>query len=66
MATELVIVNGGLDDPRVVALLQEHFRIAHEVTPPGSAHALDLDGLRGPALTFWTGYRRGEPATVGA
>lgn len=45
------------DDPGrapVRALLEEHLRHMHEITPPESVHALDLDGLRGPGITFWT------------
>lgn len=43
------------DDPRspdVVALLQRHLDFAKSVTPPEDVHALDLDGLTGPDITF--------------
>jgi putative acetyltransferase len=46
-----------LDDLRgaeVVALLEEHVTQLRDVTPPGSSHALDLDGLRSPDVRFWT------------
>lgn len=43
-----------LSDPRVVALLTLHFNTCHAVTPKGSAHALDLSGLRAPGISFWT------------
>ena len=55
--TELRIVDGGLDDPRVVALLQLHVTRARAETAPGSAHALDLSGLRAPEVTFWSAGR---------
>ena len=43
------IVEGGLDDdPRVVELLHTHLIRARAETAPGSAHALDLSGLRAP------------------
>jgi len=48
------ITEGGLDDPRVVALLHTHVSTARAVTPPGSSHALDLSGLKSPDITFWT------------
>ena len=48
------IREGGLDDPRVIALLETHLRRARAETAPGSAHALDLSGLRAPGLTFWS------------
>jgi putative acetyltransferase len=46
-----------LDDlsrPEVQALLREHLSNMYEVTPPESVHALDLDALRQPGITFWT------------
>lgn len=45
------------DDPRqpdVVALLQRHLEFARSVTPPDDVHALDLDGLIDPRVTFFT------------
>ncbi len=45
----------GRDDPRasdVIGLLTAHLRFANEVTPPGHVHALDVDALVGPAITF--------------
>ena len=38
----------------VHALLREHLANMHELSPPESVHALDLDKLRGPDVTFWT------------
>ena len=60
------IVEGGLDDPRVVALLRTHLTRARAETAPGSAHALDLSGLRGPELTFWSAWERDAVVGVGA
>jgi putative acetyltransferase len=50
------IVEGGLDDPRVIALVQTHVTRARGETERGSAHALDLDGLRAPDMTFWSAW----------
>jgi putative acetyltransferase len=50
------ILEGGLDDPRVIALLQHHVTLARAVTPAGSAHALDLSGLRKSTVTFWSAW----------
>jgi putative acetyltransferase len=50
------IVEGGLDDPRVVALLHTHLTRAQGETAWGSAHALDLSGLRAPEITFWSAW----------
>ena len=57
------IVEGGLDDPRVVALLHAHLTRARAETAPGSAHALDLSGLRAPGVTFWSAWD-GDPAAL--
>ncbi len=64
--TALRIVNGGLDDPRVVALLQLHVTRARAETAPGSAHALDLGALRAPEVSFWSAWEGDEPVGVGA
>lgn len=48
------IVEGDLRDPRVVDLLHTHLTSARAETAPGSAHALDLTGLRSPEISFWT------------
>lgn len=42
-----------LSGPAVRALLEEHLRSMHEISPPESVHALDLEGLRKPEITFW-------------
>ncbi len=50
----LRITQGDLDDPRVADLLGTHLTSARAQTAPGSAHALDLTGLRSPDVGFWT------------
>ncbi len=62
----LTIVPGDLDDPRVVALLTLHHTTAHAVTPKGSAHALDLDGLRAPGIGFWAAWEGETLMAIGA
>jgi putative acetyltransferase len=53
------IVEGGLDDPRVIALLLTHVERARAETARGSAHALDLSGLRAPDVAFWSAWDSG-------
>ena len=60
------IAEGGLDDPRVQALLAHHYRTARAQTAPGSAHALDLSGLRSPAIRFWSAWEGDHVIGVGA
>jgi putative acetyltransferase len=46
-----------VDDPRAAdarGLIAAHLGMAHEVTPPEHVHALDLDGLVDPAVTFFS------------
>jgi putative acetyltransferase len=60
------IVEGGLEDPRVVALLHHHVTRARAETAPGSAHALDLDGLTAPDISFWTIWEEATLLGTGA
>lgn len=58
-----------VDDLRgaeIIALLHEHLRCMAMVSPPESRHALDLDGLRKPDITFWTIWNGSELAGCGA
>lgn len=50
----------------IIALLQEHLDEMYRVSPPESVHALDLDGLRRPDITFWSAWLGGELAGCGA
>jgi putative acetyltransferase len=45
---------GDLSSPQVADFLAAHVEEMKSVTPPESKHALDLDGLRKPEVTFWT------------
>ncbi|MCX7275796.1 MAG: GNAT family N-acetyltransferase [Burkholderiales bacterium] len=45
-----------LQGPEVHALLEEHMRGMHALSPPESVHALDLNGLRQPSVRFWTAW----------
>jgi len=58
-----------VDDPRaddIRALLARHLAFAREHTPPSGVHALDLDGLLDPAVTFFSGRRAGSLVAMGA
>lgn len=52
--------------PEIVELLSEHLRCTAKVSPPESRHALDLDGLRNPNITFWSVWEGHELAGCGA
>jgi len=58
-----------VDDLRgleIRALLEEHLRSMHELSPPESVHALDLAALRRPEITFWTAWSDGVLVGCGA
>ena len=48
------IVVDDLSGPEIAAFLDEHVQQMREITPLESKHALDLDGLRQPDITFWS------------
>ena len=56
MKNVMNIRTGDTTDPRVIALLDHHVATARAHTEPGSAHALDLAGLRANDVSFWTGW----------
>ncbi|MFI2611565.1 GNAT family N-acetyltransferase [Kitasatospora sp. NPDC018619] len=43
-----------LTGPEIVAFLDSHLREMRSTTPLESKHALDLDALRKPDVTFWS------------
>src|SRR4028118_632698 len=51
---ELRIAIDDLSHPKIVEFLQEHIEEMKAVSPPESKHALDLEGLKKPEITFWT------------
>jgi len=40
--------------PDIVDLLEAHLSLMRAISPPGSVHALDLDGLCMTDVTFWS------------
>lgn len=55
-----------LQGTAIKALLQVHLDAMHEHSPPESVHALDLEALRHPSITFWTAWEDGELLGCGA
>lgn len=52
-----------LRGPEIAALLEAHLALMRSLSPPCSVHALDLDRLRVPSVTFWTVWD--EPDLMG-
>ena len=55
-----------LRGPEVAALLTEHLADMAAASPPESCHALNLDGLRQPEVTFWSVWEGPELLGCGA
>jgi putative acetyltransferase len=55
-----------LKGPEIAALLQAHLDHASRHSPPESIHALDLERLRAPEITFWSVWSDGTLAGCGA
>lgn len=55
-----------LRGPEILAMLEEHLQDMRRISPPESVHALDLDALRRPEITFWTAWMGGELVGCGA
>lgn len=55
-----------LRGPEIKELLEAHLELMRAITPPESIHALDLDGLRTPEVTFWTMWVEDELLCCGA
>ena len=55
-----------LSGDAIRALITRHLEGMHDTSPPDSVHALDLEGLRHPSITFWSAWIGGELAGIGA
>jgi len=52
--------------PKVIALLEDHLQSMTLHSPPESIHALDVDELRKPEITFWSAWEGEELLGCGA
>ena len=64
--SRLEIREDDLTGKKIADLLQEHLENMHEITPPQSVHALDLEALRSPNITFWSAWEGSELLGCGA
>lgn len=55
-----------LEGAPVVALLREHLNNMAELSPPESVHALGIDALKAPDITFWTAWHGNQLLGCGA
>ncbi|GGP43482.1 N-acetyltransferase [Shewanella algicola] len=54
------IVEDDLQDAGVIELLQAHLADMYATSPAESVHALDIDALTHPSMTFWCAKLQGE------
>ena len=62
----ITIIEGGLDEPAVLGLLQHHFDLCHAVTPPESAHVFDVSKLMDKSVAFFSAWESKNLLAVGA
>jgi len=55
-----------LTGSEIYELLQEHLRSMYSHSPPESVHALDIEALRRPEITFWSVWEGDELLGCGA
>ena len=60
------IRSDNLSGSATIALLNEHLRCMAVVSPPESRHALDIEALKKPGITFWSIWNGSELAGCGA
>ena len=63
---QLLIRVDDLRGPEIAAMLAEHLEDMRASSPEDSCHALDLEGLRRPEVTFWTAWEGPVLAGCGA
>ena len=51
---------------QIIGLLNEHLHSMTLHSPPESVHALDVEALRQPDVSFWTAWEAGELLGCGA
>ncbi len=49
-----------LSGGEVIQLLEQHLADMYATSPPESVHALDVEALKSPAITFFSGWLGGE------
>ena len=59
-------IEGNFDHPDVNSLLVKHFIELRSVSPEGSAHVLDIAGLKNPTIKFWSLWEDEELMGCGA
>ena len=59
-------IEGNFDDPEVNELLNKHFVELRSVSPAGSTHVLDINGLKDQTIKFWSFWDKNDLIGCGA
>ena len=59
-------IEGNFDNAEVDAMLIKHFTELKSVSPEGSAHVLDIAGLKEPTIKFWSLWKNNQLMGCGA
>tara|TARA_Y100000768_G_scaffold163991_1_gene122697 strand:- start:466 stop:933 length:468 start_codon:yes stop_codon:yes gene_type:complete len=59
-------IEGNFDHPEVNQLLKNHFIELRAASPEGSAHVLDIPGLKVPTIKFWSLWEGNQLMGCGA
>ena len=59
-------IEGNFDNPEVNELLVKHFVELRAASPEGSAHVLDIPGLKIPSIKFWSLWNEDKLIGCGA
>ena len=59
-------IEGNFNNAEVHDLLVKHFIELRSVSPEGSAHVLDITGLKDPSIKFWSLWEENELMGIGA
>ena len=59
-------IEGNFDHPEVNELLNDHFIELRAASPEGSAHVLDIPGLKVPSIKFWSLWKDYQLVGCGA
>ena len=59
-------IEGNFDNSEVNDLLKKHFIELRSVSPAGSTHVLDIEGLKDPSIKFWSLWENNKLIGCGA
>ena len=59
-------IENNFENKKVIDLLIKHFKELRSVSPEGSTHVLDIDGLKNKSIIFWSLWNKDKLIGCGA